>query len=265
MNRVRISAFSLACAACVAMSVFAAPETKLTVAPKASVKTVKLDASAIGLLREKAIAVAETSVNPSEVRCRRYDRAKKPEFEAVVHSWDVGATYTGNASVCTKWGLRQDPEFGDCVYLYDLISVKLKLPEVEALIIAENKRGSPALILIDERGCGLGLYQNLKSKGYWQVTGHSSTTEGISDVGGNPGKPNEGKIKRFGRALLAIADGKVVIPSAAPWLERFLYEVAAFPNIADDDQVDSMTQLLGNFDRAARLARRFKERQLWSD
>ena len=70
MNRVRISALSLACAACVAMSVIAAPETKPAAAPKVSAKSVKLDASAIGLLREKAIAVAEklaTSQN-AEIR-----------------------------------------------------------------------------------------------------------------------------------------------------------------------------------------------------
>lgn len=58
MNPVRMSACLLASAACIAMPVFAAPETKPAV-PKVPVKAVKLDASAIGLLREKAIAIAE--------------------------------------------------------------------------------------------------------------------------------------------------------------------------------------------------------------
>jgi len=45
---------------------------------------------------------------------------------------------------------------------------------------------------------------------------------------------------------------------AAPWLEKFLYEVAAFPNISDDDQVDSMSQVVANLDRAIASARRNK-------
>lgn len=41
----------------------------------------------------------------------------------------------------------------------------------------------------------------------------------------------------------------------AAWLERFLYEVATFPNIPDKDQVDSMTQIVGNIDAAIQRAR----------
>ena len=51
-----------------------------------------------------------------------------------------------------------------------------------------------------------------------------------------------------------ISDKLVYIPEQAPWLEMFLYEVAALPNIADKDQVDSMTQFVANFERAIKLA-----------
>ena len=40
---------------------------------------------------------------------------------------------------------------------------------------------------------------------------------------------------------MVVGDGRVFIPTEAPWLEGFLFEVAAFPNIADKDQVDFMT------------------------
>jgi phage terminase large subunit-like protein len=45
---------------------------------------------------------------------------------------------------------------------------------------------------------------------------------------------------------------------SAPFLEKFLYETSAFPNISDDDQVDSMTQVIANFDNAIAQARRNK-------
>ena len=35
---------------------------------------------------------------------RRYDPAKPPAFELLIHSWDIGATITGNYSVCTRLG-----------------------------------------------------------------------------------------------------------------------------------------------------------------
>ena len=43
---------------------------------------------------------------------------------------------------------------------------------------------------------------------------------------------------------------------SAPFVEKFLYEHSAFPNISDDDQVDSMTQVVANFDNAIGQARR---------
>ena len=45
-----------------------------------------------------------------------------------------------------------------------------------------------------------------------------------------------------------IEDGQVRLPATAPWLERFLHEVAAFPNGKHDDQVDSMSQMLRALD-----------------
>lgn len=50
----------------------------------------------------------------------------------------------------------------------------------------------------------------------------------------------------------------MLIPMSAPFLEKFLYEISAFPNISDDDQVDSMTQVIANFGNAIAHARRNK-------
>ncbi len=192
-------------------------------------------------------------------RFQRYDPDKPPKFELLIHSWDVGATIGGNASVCTKWGLvregKGEGEGLDVLYLTQVISLKLELPEVRAAIKAEHNRDKPALIVIDERGAGMGLYQELRREGYRNIGASTSTDEPIERDGTATLRPSASKIERFGRAVLAIDDGRVVIPTKAAWLERFLYELAAFPNIPDKDQVDSMAQVVANLDAVIRKAR----------
>ncbi len=171
----------------------------------------------------------------------------------------LGATVSGNASVCTEWGLAKNQAAVDSLYLTRVVRVRLQLPEVRAMIQAEDKRIKPSLIIIDERGVGLGLVQDLKRAGLRNVTSSTATSSSF-DLGSNATRPSDSKIERFGKAALWIASGTVLIPEKAPWLDEFLYEVAAFPNISDNDQVDAMTQVVANFERAVRLARLNKDR-----
>ena len=191
---------------------------------------------------------------------RRYDPADKPQFELIIHSWDIGATISGNASVCTAWGLAKNSAGLDCVYLLDVQRLNLELPEVRSAIRVADQRDRPALIIIDENGVGLGLYQELQREGYRNIERSSATAEPVEYVGTVGRRPNLSKIERFGKAVLQIANGRALLPTSAPWLESFLYEVTSFPNIADNDQVDSMTQLVGNLDRAFKLARKYLAR-----
>ncbi len=189
----------------------------------------------------------------------RYDLAAPPKFELTIHSWDIGATINGNATVCTKWGLVKEEGYGDRVYLTNVLRLQMQLPAVRDAIKLHDKRDRPALIILDERGVGLGLYQELKREGFRHITGVTGP-EPLEREGRPRHHPNSSKIERFGRAAWAIEKGRVVIPSWAPWLEAFLYEVASFPNITDKDQVDSMTQLLAYLDTGVRRARQNKER-----
>ncbi len=167
----------------------------------------------------------------------RYDLSKPPKFEAMIHSWDVGATVTGNASVCTEWGLAKNDDGQDALFLTRVVTVRLELPEVKAAILAENAKAKPSLIVLDERGLGLGLAQELRRAGLSNLQ-ISEATSAPLDLGARVTRPSDSKIERFGKAALRIASGAVVIPHAAPWLDTFLNEIAAFPNIADDDQVE---------------------------
>jgi predicted phage terminase large subunit-like protein len=173
----------------------------------------------------------------------------------------------GNASVCTKWGVFREGKQLEKVYLTDVIRLQVQLPTLLAAIKAQDEADRPALIIIDERGVGLGIYQELLGAGMTHVTGSTATREPwrTGDAAGSSG-PNQSKIERFGHAVMAIADGRVLIPTEAPWLESFLFEIAAFPNIADKDQVDSMSQFVANLGYAFLRARQhLGRRQAWSN
>ncbi|WP_414463767.1 hypothetical protein [Hyphomicrobium sp. DY-1] len=189
-------------------------------------------------------------------RFQRFDLSKPPKFELSVHSWDVGATIGGNASVCTKWGLAANKDNRDALHLIQVISVTLELPEVLATIKSEIERDRPALVVIDERGVGLGVAQHLRKAGYRNISWSDTRSAPIIPGPASKCRPSDSKIVRFGRAIFRIDAGEVLIPTSASFLEKFLYEVSAFPNISDDDQVDSMTQVVANLDNAIFQARR---------
>jgi predicted phage terminase large subunit-like protein len=143
-----------------------------------------------------------------------------------------------------------------------VVKVNLELPEVEAMIVAEDRLDHPALIVLDRRGMGLGLEQSLRRKGLTHVNYDESTDEPTYSGPANGTGPNDSKIYRFGRAMEWIVAGRVLFPDHADWLQPFLYELFAFPNISRDDQADSMSQVIGNFVRAIYLARLEMRRRL---
>lgn len=59
--------------------------------------------------------------------------------------------------------------------------------------------------------------------------------------------PTESKITRMERALVAIEEGKVLLPEQADWLSALESELRAFPNGRYDDQVDALSQAVKFF------------------
>jgi len=188
-------------------------------------------------------------------RFQRFDLSSPPTFAFTIHSWDVGATLRGAFSVCTKWGVVKNNAGHYCFYLIHVSRLKVLLPDLEKIITTEIRRDQPALVITDERGVGMGLYQQLR-RSFRNVTGSTATNDAMEweEPSAHPGK---GKLDRFGRATFPINDGFVFIPERASWLDVFLYEIAAFPGIKDKDQVDSMTQVIGNTDRCVKVALSF--------
>lgn len=59
-----------------------------------------------------------------------------------------------------------------------------------------------------------------------------------------PVNPQGGKESRANGVAPLIEAGNVLLPASAPWVDGLIEEAAGFPNAANDDQVDAMTQAL---------------------
>jgi predicted phage terminase large subunit-like protein len=144
----------------------------------------------------------------------------------VIQSWDtaskVGAP--NDYSVCTTWLVA-----GGHYYLLDLIRGKFEYPLLRSTALAAAERWGPRRVLIEDAGVGTGLISDLR--------GASISAIGV--------RASVGKIERADIVTPMFQSGRVLFPRKAPWLSALLAELLAFPSCRNDDQVDSIVQMLG--------------------
>lgn len=116
-------------------------------------------------------------------------------------------------------------------YLEYIWRRRVEYPDLKNSLIELARDLHPDVILIEDKGNGTGLIQDLKSM-----------QEGFPVIAYDPGALNKESRMRIQSAK--IEGGLVFLPPAAPWLEEFLNEVRRFPNGVHDDQIDALSQLL---------------------
>jgi predicted phage terminase large subunit-like protein len=147
----------------------------------------------------------------------------------IVQSWDVAMT-TGprnDYSVCTTWFVN----YRDA-YLLHVYRGRLEYPDLRRKVIALAAECGAKTILIEDAGPGMNLLQDLRS---------DPSKPMMNPI---PIKPEGSKVERMVAQSAKIENGHVHLPKDAPWLGTFLQELLAFPNGPNDDQVDSVSQLL---------------------
>lgn len=149
----------------------------------------------------------------------------------IVQSWDTGikAGAQHDASACATFVAR-----GGEHYLIDMLVVKLEYPELKRRMISHAAQFSPHAMLIEDKGSGQSLLQDLKRETTLPVIGISATAD---------------KLTRLLQVTPMMEAGRVHLPHNAPWLAAFEAELYAFPDGAHDDQVDAVSQYL-NWQRA---------------
>jgi predicted phage terminase large subunit-like protein len=158
---------------------------------------------------------------------RYYDALPgRQEGDLVTQSWDTAskAEEINDWSVGTTWLSR-----GVDHYLLDVSRVRLDYPHLKRRITDLAARHQADSVLIEDKGSGTQLIQDLRYEGKVRPIGIV---------------PQQDKITRMYAQTAKIEAGYVSLPKEAAWLDDFQAEVLQFPRGRHDDQVDSLSQYL---------------------
>jgi predicted phage terminase large subunit-like protein len=156
--------------------------------------------------------------------------------DMVVVSWDCAmkAEEINDYSVGTVWLVR-----GKEYYLIDLVRARLTYPDLKRAVIDLYQRYKPKAVLIEDKGSGISLIQELRREGSMMPIRINPTAD---------------KVTRLSTQSAKIEAGQVHVPERASWLGDFQAEVKMFPHGKHDDQVDSMSQFLNWIEKRQRYS-----------
>ena len=191
---------------------------------------------------------APVSTTGNIVQCKWlkfFDQEPPPGANAcIVQSWDTAmkGDQIHDFSVCTTWRKVNGHH-----YLVDLHRQRCEYPNLIQLVLAQYHRFKPDALLIEDKGAGISLIQDLR---YY----HNIRAIAV--------KPESDKETRLATASLAMEQGLVYFPKNAPWCPELLDELLRFPQTQFDDQVDSVSQYL-NWDRTRSRQGKFEYEWMW--
>lgn len=169
----------------------------------------------------------------------RYYRQAPSRFDEIIQSWDCAFKdeQTSDYVVGQVWGRR-----GADKYLLDQVRGRMDFPStVRAVESLSAKWPQARAKLIEDKANGPAVISTLKSK--------------ISGL--IPVNPEGGKMARLQAVSPDIEAGNIYLPepSIAAWVHDYVEEFAAFPNGANDDQVDATSQALLRLGSGRRIAK----------
>ncbi len=158
----------------------------------------------------------------------RYYDERPAHFDRTLISWDTASSVDERSdySAGTVWG-----RCGDDMYLLEVIRGRYEVPALQRLMIEVAQDYTADVFLIEDDGVGRGIVQNLRDR---------RLTRPLPRLN----RPNTDKVARLLRHLPLIEDGRLHLPTDAPWLANYEAELLGFPVGRHDDQVDSTTQAL---------------------
>jgi predicted phage terminase large subunit-like protein len=121
---------------------------------------------------------------------------------------------------------------GNDYYLLDVLRKRLTYPDLKRRIIDHAYRFSVNEIIIEDKGSGTALIQDLGSE---NITGLPYPIAFM---------PETDKVTRMHAQSAKVEAGHVYLPLRTEWLEDFRTELLQFPKGRYDDQVDSLSQFL---------------------
>lgn len=156
-----------------------------------------------------------------------YDKPPPREsFDMIVISADTANkdTELADYSVFQVWGVKNDG-----YYFLDNIRDKFQYPALKDTALALNRVWRPEFFLIEDKGSGTALIQDLREDG----------TVNVMPI--EPG--NESKVLRMQAETPTLRSGMCILPDNASWKDPFILECRSFPR-GKKDQVDAFSQFL---------------------
>jgi predicted phage terminase large subunit-like protein len=171
-----------------------------------------------------------------------------PQFQFVLQSYDCATSdkTVNDPTACVVLGVfKPSPDKPMSVMLVDCWSERMQYPELRPRVIDEATSiyGDPDefgngkkvdQILIEDKSAGISLIQDLQRAG-------------LNVRAYNPGRAD--KTARLNIVSPIIAKGLMYLPESGinenqvrDWVEPFLNQVCAFPEVRNDDYVDALTQ-----------------------
>jgi len=143
--------------------------------------------------------------------------------DKIVTSWDTASKATELADYTVGMTFQT---CGERIFIRDVVRERLDYPSLVRRVLAERERWKPTALLIEDKGSGTSLIQDLRSKFVPII----------------PILPEGDKIVRMSAQSAKIEGGAVYLPKKAGWLGDFRAEILAFPHGQFDDQVDALSQ-----------------------
>lgn len=165
-----------------------------------------------------------------------WERERPPACEYVIQSWDTAFTKSERSdfSACTVWGvfhLDEDPKNVN-VILLEAYQERLEFPELKEKAFEMYNIWEPDTCIIEAKAAGSPLIFEMRRMGV--------PVQEYTPVRGND------KFVRINSVTDLFRSGKVWAPDTR-WAHELIEQMAAFPNAAHDDLVDSSTQALIRF------------------
>lgn len=165
---------------------------------------------------------------------RRYDPTVLPPFELVVLTVDSAfkAEVGNDASAWAVWGAT-----GAHLYVIDAWQGRIEYPELIRAIrdaYAKWEHLAP-WVYIEDAASGQSAIQTLQRESMIPVRAW---------------RPQGSKVSRAQDASRFFAAGRVLLPTAAPWLHDWIEQHAAFPTGKHDDMVDTTSMAVSRLTRA---------------
>jgi predicted phage terminase large subunit-like protein len=154
------------------------------------------------------------------------DPPKRSDFDMVIISTDTAIkdTEIADYTVFGVWGVMETG-----YYLLDIIRDKMTFPQLLDQAKGLNRVWRPEFFLIEDKGSGTSLIQQLRED---------------MDVNVFPIDPgSESKVLRMQAETTTIKSGLIILPDDASWKDEFILECRSFPR-GKKDQIDMFSQFL---------------------